>query len=245
MEPLARALKELGTDAWVNGRRRDHGAERARLEVFEGGSPAKARLRFPSLASSLPRFCCCCSGSRPKLGFAGPEAALPKLRAPPRCVSPQVNPLAFWTFEDCFDFLEESGTPGHPLHAEGYPSIGDVHSTLPVPREKCAPFFASFRRRLAFPRPRRRRACRGRRATHRQSPRRSRACRWFEYGGERKGRFQGLQNADGSDKTECGIHNKMGGAAASSSIIGGGGGGAASSIIKPPAAASSSLKPPQ
>lgn len=78
---------------------------------------------------------------------------------------------------------------------QGFPSVGDVHSTVPVPKEK-----------------------------------------WFEYGGERSGRFQvrcapnirsacrlaftgrhgvltspcallqGFTNADGSIKTECGIH---------------------------------------
>lgn len=51
------------------------------------------------------------------------------------------------------------------LWVQGFPSVGDVHSTVPVPREK-----------------------------------------WFEYAGERSGRFQGLTNADGSVKTECGIH---------------------------------------
>ena len=51
----------------------------------------------------------------------------------------------------------------HPLHEKGYQSIGDVQSTVPVPRE-----------------------------------------RWWDYGGERAGRFLGLQNADGSIKTEGG-----------------------------------------
>lgn len=48
---------------------------------------------------------------------------------------------------------------------QGFPSIGDEQSTVPVPKEK-----------------------------------------WFEYGGERSGRFQNMTNADGSAKTECGIH---------------------------------------
>jgi phosphoadenosine phosphosulfate reductase len=26
--------------------------------------------------------------------------------------------------------------PYHPLHDQGYPSVGDVHSTVPVPKEK-------------------------------------------------------------------------------------------------------------
>jgi len=35
VEPLQRALKETEADAWINGRRRDHGAERAALPVWE------------------------------------------------------------------------------------------------------------------------------------------------------------------------------------------------------------------
>lgn len=31
---------------------------------------------------------------------------------------------------------------------------------------------------------------------------------WFTYGGERSGRFEGMKNKDGSEKTECGIHSK-------------------------------------
>jgi phosphoadenosine phosphosulfate reductase len=150
VEPLERALRELKADAWINGRRRDQGADRASLPVFEA----------PTAAGGLVK----------------------------------VNPLAHWTFGDCFASLARHQAPQHPLHADGYPSIGDVHSTLPVPREK-----------------------------------------WFVYGGERSGRFQGLENKDGSAKTECGIHNKMGG-----------GGAPASSGLKPPAeaAASSSLLRP-
>lgn len=28
----------------------------------------------------------------------------------------QINPLAFWTFEDCFDYINKHGIPYHPLH---------------------------------------------------------------------------------------------------------------------------------
>jgi len=117
VEPLNLALGELQADAWINGRRRDHGAERASLQVFEAGSPVK------------------------------------------------VNAIAHWSFEDCWNYIHTKDVPYHPLHDEGYPSVGDMHSTLPVDREK-----------------------------------------WFSYGAERSGRFQGLTNSDGSMKTECGIH---------------------------------------
>ena len=77
----------------------------------------------------------------------------------------QVNVLAHWTFEDCWSYIHKFGTPYHPPHDQGYPSVGDVHSTLPVDRRD-----------------------------------------WFKYGAERSGRFSGFTNADGSQKTECGIH---------------------------------------
>lgn len=117
VEPFGRALKTLEVDAMINGRRRDHGAERAHLEVFEEGKMVK------------------------------------------------VQPLAYWEFRDCWDYLKKYSLPYHPLHDQGFPSIGDVQSTIPVSRDK-----------------------------------------WFEYAGERSGRFQGLRNADGTEKTECGIH---------------------------------------
>eukprot|EP00793_Prasinoderma_coloniale_P000744 PRCOL_00003894-RA len=117
VEPFQRGLKELQCDAFINGRRRDHGFERAFIPLFEEGKMTK------------------------------------------------VNPIAYWTFEDCFDYLEANDIPAHPLHEQGYPSIGDAKDTVTVPREK-----------------------------------------WFEYAGERSGRFQGLANSDGSKKTECGIH---------------------------------------
>jgi phosphoadenosine phosphosulfate reductase len=106
----------------LNGRRRDHGAERAALELWEG----------------------------PPAGGAGMA----------KC-----QPLAYWEFRDCFDYIARHKLEAHPLHAQGYPSVGDAHSTVPVPKDK-----------------------------------------WFEYGGERSGRFVGLVGADGKPKTECGIH---------------------------------------
>ena len=139
---MQRALEESATDAWINGRRRDHGAERASLPVWEGN---------------------------------------------------KVNPLAFWSFEDCWNYLRKHKVctssdrnltcicemrltclcvyvyyvyiqvPYHPLHDVGFSSLGDMQSTAKVPLEK-----------------------------------------WMTYGGERSGRFQGLTNKDGSAKTECG-----------------------------------------
>mmetsp|Transcript_8288 Transcript_8288/g.20681 ORF Transcript_8288/g.20681 Transcript_8288/m.20681 type:complete len:419 (-) Transcript_8288:246-1502(-) len=117
VEPFGRLLSTLKTSCMINGRRRDHGNERAHIGVWEDGKSVK------------------------------------------------LQPLAYWEFRDCFDYLEARGVSAHPLHDQGYPSIGDAKDTVPVPKEK-----------------------------------------WFEYAGERSGRFQGLVNKDGSTKTECGIH---------------------------------------
>ena len=79
VEPFQRALNELEVDCLVNGRRRDHGHERAHLELFDAASP----------------------GEPVKL-----------------------QPLAYWEFRDCFDYLDKYGVEHHPLHDQGYPSVG-------------------------------------------------------------------------------------------------------------------------
>ena len=39
-----------------------------------------------------------------------------------------------WTFAEVWAYLDAHNVPRHPLHVKGYPSLGDVHSTLPVPK---------------------------------------------------------------------------------------------------------------
>jgi len=90
------------------------------------------------------------------------------------------NPLAYWTLEDCFDYIAKYEVPHHPLHAKGYPSIGDAKDTIPIPEDGSV-FFKDFKFE-------------------------GDKTQWLDYASERKGRFVGLANADGSTKTECGIH---------------------------------------
>merc|ERR1719384_1174246 len=90
------------------------------------------------------------------------------------------NPLAYWTLEDCFDYIAKYEVPHHPLHAKGYPSIGDAKDTIPIPEDGSV-YFKDFKFTGDY-------------------------TEWLDYGLERKGRFVGLANADGSTKTECGIH---------------------------------------
>jgi len=90
------------------------------------------------------------------------------------------NPIAYWTLEDCFDYFQKYKTPYHPLHEKGYPSIGDAKDTIPIPEDGTVKFVNY--------------EWEGDKTA------------WLDYASERKGRFVGLANKDGSTKTECGIH---------------------------------------
>jgi 3'-phosphoadenosine 5'-phosphosulfate sulfotransferase (PAPS reductase)/FAD synthetase len=90
------------------------------------------------------------------------------------------NPIAYWTLEDTFKYIAKYKIPHHPLHAEGYPSIGDAKDTIPIPEDKSVTF-----KNFEF---------------------QGDKTKWLDYAQERKGRFVGLENKDGSKKSECGIH---------------------------------------
>lgn len=89
LEPFERGLKQLHADALINGRRRDHGGERAYIDVAE---------------------------------VAPVGGGLVKL-----------NPLAYWSFEDCLLYASQNRVPVHPSIERGYPSQGDAKDTVPVP----------------------------------------------------------------------------------------------------------------
>jgi len=90
------------------------------------------------------------------------------------------NPIAYWTFEDTFDYIAKYKVPYHPLHEKGYPSIGDAKDTIPVPEDGSVRFVNY--------------EWQGDKTI------------WCDYAKERVGRFVGLKQKDGSAKTECGIH---------------------------------------
>jgi phosphoadenosine phosphosulfate reductase len=43
----------------------------------------------------------------------------------------KANPLAGWSDDDCWAYIEERGLPYNALHDRGYASLGDWHSTTP------------------------------------------------------------------------------------------------------------------
>lgn len=44
----------------------------------------------------------------------------------------KIYPIIDWTDRDVFNYLQEYDLPYHPLWAQGYVSIGDVHTTRPL-----------------------------------------------------------------------------------------------------------------
>lgn len=44
----------------------------------------------------------------------------------------KVSPIADWTDRDVFDYLKANDLPYHPLWEQGYVSIGDTHTTVPL-----------------------------------------------------------------------------------------------------------------
>ena len=99
------------------------------------------------------------------------------------------NPIAYWTFEDTFDYIAKYKIPYHPSCENGYPSHGDLKDTIPVPSmderaKKQEEGFTAFKNYEWV----------------------GDKTKWLDYATERVGRFVGLANKDGSVKTECGIH---------------------------------------
>ena len=85
VEPMQRALSELGARAWLAGLRANQTDHRAGLRVVD---------------EQDGRY--------------------------------KIHPILKWDNDRVEAYLKEHDLPHHPLYAEGYRSIGDVHSTLPT-----------------------------------------------------------------------------------------------------------------
>ena len=85
VEPMQRALRELGAQAWLSGLRRQQASSRSELPVV-----MRRNGRF------------------------------------------KIHPIIDWTDRDIYAYLRRHSLPYHPLWHQGYVSIGDVHTTLPL-----------------------------------------------------------------------------------------------------------------
>lgn len=82
VEPMQRALDELGAAAWISGIRREQATSRAERAFVEDHN---GRVK--------------------------------------------IHPILDWTDRDVYHYLRAHDLPYHPLWAQGYVSIGDVHTT--------------------------------------------------------------------------------------------------------------------
>jgi phosphoadenosine phosphosulfate reductase len=85
VEPMQRALRELGVTAWLaglRGRQTDHRAGLRHVEQQDGIY--------------------------------------------------KVHPILTWSTRDIHEYIKRHDLPYHPLHDQGYVSIGDWHSTRPI-----------------------------------------------------------------------------------------------------------------
>ena len=118
-----------------------------KVEVYEGPSLGRqAAAHGDELWKSKPDLCCSIRKVAPlNAALSDLEAWITGLRrdqSPTRADAPKLgwdethelwkaNPLADWTDEQCWAYIEERGLPVNPLHKQGYSSIGCTHCTQP------------------------------------------------------------------------------------------------------------------
>jgi phosphoadenosine phosphosulfate reductase len=117
------------------------------IEVFEGPSLGRqAAVHGDELWGRKPDLCCSIRKVAPLTrALAGLDAWITGLRrdqSAARADAPKLgwddqhelwkaNPLADWTDEDCWRYIDERDLPVNALHRQGYASIGCTHCTQP------------------------------------------------------------------------------------------------------------------
>jgi len=111
-----------------------------KIEVFEG-APVEDKLwetkpdlylaiaKIAPLNQALLDLDCWITGVR--RDQAPTRADTPKLVWDEKHELWKASPLADWSDDDCWAYINERALPYNPLHDQGYASIGDTHSTLP------------------------------------------------------------------------------------------------------------------
>jgi phosphoadenosine phosphosulfate reductase len=118
-----------------------------KVEVFEGPSLGRqAAIHGDALWASNPDLCCSIRKVAPlndalaeldcwitgmRRDQSAARANAPKLGWDDAHGLWKANPLADWTDEQCWAYIEERGLPVNPLHKQGYSSIGCTHCTQP------------------------------------------------------------------------------------------------------------------
>lgn len=107
IDPLQMKLEEWNTVMWITGRRRSQGGEREELDVIEFES-------FPS-------------DQRKRSG--GDDGGNPFHSSKGRW---KLNPLAYWSYDQVWNYIRDNRVPYNLLYDLGFTSIGDeMTTTLP------------------------------------------------------------------------------------------------------------------
>jgi phosphoadenosine phosphosulfate reductase len=120
---------------------------RTKIEVYEGPSLGRqAAVHGDELWKTKPDLCCSIRKVEPlNRALADLDAWITGLRrdqSPTRADAPKLgwdeehelwkaSPLADWSDEMCWAYIEEHGLPYNRLHERGYASIGCTHCTIP------------------------------------------------------------------------------------------------------------------
>jgi phosphoadenosine phosphosulfate reductase len=120
---------------------------RTKIEVYEGPSLGRqAAVHGDELWKTKPDLCCSIRKVEPlNRALADLDAWITGLRrdqSPTRADAPKLgwdeehelwkaSPLADWSDEMCWAYIEEHGLPYNRLHERGYASIGCTHCTVP------------------------------------------------------------------------------------------------------------------
>ena len=118
-----------------------------RIEVYEGPSLGRqAAVHGDELWARKPDLCCSIRKVEPLArALADLDAWVTGLRrdqSPTRADAPKLgwddrhelwkaSPLADWSDEQCWAYIDERELPVNPLHRQGYASIGCTHCTAP------------------------------------------------------------------------------------------------------------------
>jgi phosphoadenosine phosphosulfate reductase len=119
-----------------------------KVDVFQGMSLARqAHTQGPELWKTNPDLCCDIRKANPlaealadadawvsglRREQSSARAATRKLHWDPKHSLWKGNPLADWSEEDVWEYIDRHEVPYHPLHERGFASIGCTHCTKPA-----------------------------------------------------------------------------------------------------------------
>ena len=112
VEPTVRALQDHQVKIWITGRRQSQGGERSKISILE--------LDYQVTTTTTTTTTTDTASSSSSSSSRQQEWRY------------KLNPLAYWSYDDVWDYIRKYKVPYNPLHDQGYKSIGDTMTTQPV-----------------------------------------------------------------------------------------------------------------